>query len=151
MTAAPAAVSRGVNSDVLPDGPFLFYDGGCALCHRAVRLLLRWERPGSRPGPALRFAPLDGTMANRLRAGGTLPQERNAVVFLAGGEATTAEAAVRAALRAVGRPSLATLLGLWPAPLRRWGYRTVAAKRTHWFGRTKTACPLPEDSQRFLL
>ena len=49
-----------MNSDALPDGPFLFYDGGCALCHRAVRLLLRWERPGSRPGRALRFASLDG-------------------------------------------------------------------------------------------
>lgn len=140
-----------MNSDALPDGPFLFYDGGCALCHRAVRLLLRWERPGSRPGRALRFAPLDGAMAGRLRATGTLPPERDAVVFVADGEATTAEAAVRSALRAVGRPGLAALLGLWPAPLRRWGYRTVATHRTRWFGRTEAACPLPEDSQRFLL
>ena len=140
-----------MNSDALPDGPFLFYDGGCALCHRAVRLLLRWERPGSRPGRALRFAPLDGAMAGRLRATGTLPPEQDAVVFVADGEATTAEAAVRSALRAVGRPGLAALLGLWPAPLRRWGYRTMAANRTRWFGRTEAACPLPEDSQRFLL
>ena len=140
-----------MNSDALPDGPFLFYDGGCALCHRAVRLLLRWERPGSRPGPALRFAPLDGALADRLRAAGTLPPELDAVVFVADGEATTAEAAVRSALRAVGRPGLAALLGLWPAPFRRWGYRTAAANRTRWFGRTEAACPLPEDSQRFLL
>ena len=140
-----------MNSDALPDGPFLFYDGGCALCHRAVRLLLRWERPGSRPGRALRFAPLDGAMAGRLRATGTLPPERDAVVFVADGEATTAEAAVRSALRAVGRPGLAALLGLWPAPLRHWGYRTMATHRTRWFGRTEAACPLPEDSQRFLL
>ena len=140
-----------MNSDALPDGPFLFYDGGCALCHRAVRLLLRWERPGSRPGRALRFAPLAGAMAGRLRATGTLPPDRDAVVFVADGEATTTEAAVRSALRAVGRPGLAALLGLWPAPLRRWGYRTMAANRTRWFGRTEAACPLPEDSQRFLL
>ena len=140
-----------MNSDVPPDGPLLFYDGGCALCHRAVRLLLRWERPGYRPGPALRFAPLDGAMADRLRNEGTLPPERDAVVFVADGEANAAEAAVRSALRAVGRPGLAALLGLWPAPLRRWGYRTVAANRTRWFGRTEAACPLPSDSQRFLL
>ena len=63
-TAAPAAALKEMNSDALPDGPFLFYDGGCALCHRAVRLLLQLERPGSRPGPALRFAPLDGTIAD---------------------------------------------------------------------------------------
>ena len=121
------------------------------MCHRAVRFLLRWERSSSLPGPALRFAPLDGAMADRLRTAGTLPPERDAVVFVADGEATTAEAAIRSALRAVGRPSLAALLGLWPAPLRRWGYRTVAANRTHWFGRTEAACPLPDDSQRFLL
>ena len=140
-----------MNSDAPPDGPFLFYDGSCALCHRAVRLLLRWERPGSRPGPALRFAPLDGAMADRLRVGGTLPPERDAVVFVSDGEATAAEAAIRSALRAVGRPGLAALLGFWPAPLRRWGYRTMAAHRTRWFGRAEAACPLPEDSQRFLL
>ena len=80
---------------------------------------------------------------------GTLPQ--NGTWPVADGEATTAEAAVRSALRAVGRPGLAAFLGLWSAPLRRWGYRTVAANRTRWFGRTEAACPLPEDSQRFLL
>ena len=140
-----------MNSDALSDGPYLFYDGGCALCHRAVRLLLRWERPGSRPGPALRFGPIDGPMADRLRTAGTLPAERDAVVFVADGEATTAEAAIRSALCAVGRPGFAALLGLWPAPIRRWGYRIVAANRTRWYGRTEAACPLPEDSQRFLL
>ena len=148
---APEATSTAVNSDALPAGPLLLYDGGCALCHRAVRLLLRWERAASLPGPALRFASLDGALADRLRASGALSPERDAVVFVAGGEATRAEAAIRCALRAVGRPGLAALLGLWPAPLRRWGYRTVATNRTRWFGRTEAACPLPNDSQRFLL
>lgn len=151
MTEDPAAASTGVNSDALPDGPLLFYDGGCALCHRAVRLLLRWERPGSLPGSVLRFATLDGTLADCLRADGTLPLERDAVTFVADGDVTQAEAAIRSALRAVGRPGLAAFLGLWPTPLRHWGYRTVAANRTRWFGRTEAACPLPKDSQRFLL
>ena len=138
-----------MSSDAFPDSPLLFYDGGCALCHRAVRFLLRWERSSSLPGPALRFAPLDGAMADRLRTAGTLPPERDAVVFVADGEAKAGAPSLRPARRRP--PGAAAFLGLWPAPLRRWGYRTMAANRTRWFGRTEAACPLPEDSQRFLL
>ena len=40
----------------MPSQSIVFYDGGCGLCHRAVRFALAHDRDGSR----FRFAALDG-------------------------------------------------------------------------------------------
>src|ERR1700689_3400113 len=39
------------------EAEYLFYDGHCGLCHRAVRFVLRHDRGGR----AFRFAPLQGS------------------------------------------------------------------------------------------
>ena len=44
----------------------LFYDGGCGLCHRAVRFVL-WADP---EGRAFRFAPLGGDTFQALVSAG---------------------------------------------------------------------------------
>ena len=75
----------------VPNGPILFFDGDCALCHRAVRRLLRWERPGHQD---LRFAPLDGANAMTLRLKSQLPESQDAVALWHNGKATCGEAAI---------------------------------------------------------
>lgn len=133
--------------------PVLFYDGDCALCHGAVRRLLRWERfNGKSPAaqPKLRFAPLDGHTAEALRKQGELPGHREAVILWTDQETAEGEAAVSAALRAIGRPRLAGAFGRLPAPLRRAGYRLTARYRHRWFGRVPAGCPLPADPARVL-
>ena len=133
--------------------PVLFYDGGCALCHGAVRKLLKWEQSSLRsqtPHPVLRFAPLDGPTADTLRGQGMLPDHREAVILWTDQGATEGEAAVSAALHAIGRPQLARLFRFLPTPVRRAGYRLIARHRHRWFGRVPSGCPLPAEPGRIL-
>jgi predicted DCC family thiol-disulfide oxidoreductase YuxK len=132
-------------SDITP--PVLFFDGGCALCHGAVRRLLRWERAAH---AGLRFAPLDGATAEALRQQDQLPDHREAVILWTVKGAMEGEAAVGHALDLIGRPGRARAFRLLPAPLRRAGYRLTARNRHRWFGRVPDSCPMPADPARML-
>ena len=132
-------------SDITP--PVLFFDGGCALCHGAVRRLLRWERASH---ASLRFAPLDGATAEALRQQGQLPDHREAVILWTVKGAMEGEAAVGHAMDLIGRPGRARAFRLLPAPLRRAGYRLTARNRHRWFGRVPDSCPMPADPARML-
>lgn len=150
---AVAAVSTAVTSDdptSLPQGPILFFDGGCALCHGAVRRLLRWERAGQLTAPPIRFAPLDGPTAAGLRDRGQLPDTMDAVVLWRTGQALEGEAAVGGALEVIGRPGWARAFQWLPRPLRSVGYRFTARNRQRWFGRVPDECPLPGGPGRML-
>jgi predicted DCC family thiol-disulfide oxidoreductase YuxK len=141
-----AAVLMAGTSDIAP--PVLFFDGGCALCHGAIRRLLHWERE---PHAGLRFAPLDGPTADTLRQRGQLPDHREAVILWTGeGEAAEGETAVGHALDIIGRPGRARTFRLLPATLRRAGYRLTARNRHRWFGRVPDDCPLPAHPARML-
>ena len=113
---AVAAVSMAVTSEhpPRPEGPILFFDGGCALCHGAVRRLLRWERSGHLTAPPIRFAPLDGPTAENLRSKGQLPESQEAVVLWTGTGALEGEAAAGAALDTIGRTGWAGAFRLLP-------------------------------------
>lgn len=132
-------------SDITP--PVLFFDGGCALCHGAVRRLVRWERKSH---TRLRFAPLDGPTADALRKKGHLPEHREAVILWTGQGAAVGEAAVSQALKIIGRPGWGRAFQILPAPLRRAGYRLTARNRKRWFGRVYAGCPMPADPERML-
>ena len=133
---------------VSSDGPILFYDGGCALCHGAVRRLLQWERdPGAAP---LRFAPLEGVTATEHRQRGRLSTSLEAVVLIYGERHYSGEEAVGEALRHIGRPGWSKAFRCCPAFLRRWGYRRIARHRTRWFGRVALDCPTPAGPARML-
>jgi predicted DCC family thiol-disulfide oxidoreductase YuxK len=123
----------------------MYYDGSCALCHRAVRFFLA-EDPA---GHAFRFAPLQGEPVRqrigeqRLRS---LPD--SIVVETASGEILVRSAAILHAGERLG--------GLWwliaraarciPEGLRDRVYDWIARNRIGWFGRTEQACPiLPAD------
>ncbi|MCC6408886.1 MAG: DUF393 domain-containing protein [Planctomycetes bacterium] len=125
---------------------WVFFDGGCALCHGFVRFALAEDRDGTR----LSFAPLGGATAQRELA------ERaplcDSVVVVADGEVLVRSRAVLRVLEALG--------GLWriaawmlQLPPTTWSddvYDFVAARRKRWFAPPKSACPLlpPEIARR---
>ena len=135
----------------MPDvpGPVLFFDGGCGLCHRSVRLLVALDR-----NARLTFAPLGGeTFAARVP-----PEERaglpdSLVLSTADGGLHVRSQAVLLALEAIGGPWIvAAKLGRGvPAALRDRLYDAIARGRGRWFKKPDSACPLmpPEMRSRF--
>ena len=130
--------------------PRLFYDGHCALCHRAVRFAVRRDRGR----PRVRFAPIGGESFERL-----VPAERrrqlpdSVLVLTAEGELLARSEAVRYLLRRAGGVwrLAARLAALLPRRQRDALYDLVARHRRRWFGRTGELCPVlpPELRQRF--
>lgn len=119
----------------------LFYDGSCALCHRAVRFVLARDRDGR----AFRFAPLDSdafraAAPEAVRA--TLPD--SLVVETADGRLLTRGGAVVHILSRLPRPwPLLGRAASWlPTALLDALYDGVARIRYRVFGREAEACPL---------
>ena len=128
----------------------VFYDGGCALCHRSVRYLLARDRDGSR----FRFAPIGGAcfraeLSDPERAGlpdaiAVLTADRRLLVRSA--------ATLRLAARLGGlHAAFARVLALVPARLRDALYDAIARARYRVFGRVVAACPViaPDLRARF--
>lgn len=129
----------------------LFYDGGCGLCHRAVRFVLRADPEGR----AFRFAPLGGDTFQALVSAGErerLPD--SLVVRTAGGALLTRSAGALHALRRLGGGwrALAVLLGFVPRPIRDAVYDFIARVRFRLFTKPKDVCPFvpPPLRSRFL-
>jgi predicted DCC family thiol-disulfide oxidoreductase YuxK len=132
-------------------GPeFLFYDGHCGLCHRAVKFVLRHDREGM----AFRFAPLQGETFERL-----VPAEQSSglpdsiVVQTRDGALLVRSSAFIHILRRLGGGwrVLAAILSIVPRPLRDAAYDFIARVRYRIFGRQDDVCPLvpPELRKRF--
>lgn len=128
----------------------VFYDGGCALCHRSVRFLVARDRDGSR----FRFAPIGGArfraeLSDDERAG--LP-DAIAVRTADGHVLVRSAAALRLGARLGGlHAAFARVLALVPARLRDALYDAIARSRYRVFGRVTEACPVvsPELQARF--
>jgi predicted DCC family thiol-disulfide oxidoreductase YuxK len=125
----------------------LFYDGGCGLCHRAVRFVL-WA---DAEGRAFRFAPLGGESFRKLvseaqRA--ALPD--SLVVSTQAGLLLVRYAAVLHILRRLGGGwrALALLGRLVPSRLGDWAYDRVARIRGRLFSRPADACPVTPPALR---
>lgn len=128
----------------------VFYDGGCALCHRSVRSLVACDRDGSR----FRFAPIGGA---RFRAD-LSDAERDGLPDAIAVRTADGRLLVRsaAALHLAGRlggiyAAVARVLALIPARVRDALYDAIARSRYRVFGREKEACPViaPELRSRF--
>jgi predicted DCC family thiol-disulfide oxidoreductase YuxK len=123
----------------------LFYDGGCGLCHRAVRFVLAEDRDGG----GFRYSPLGSEAFARL----VPPAERAALPDSLALVTPDGRVRVRsAALREVGFRLgglwrlLAALAGLVPAALLDRGYDWIARRRKGMFAEPEDACPiLPPD------
>jgi predicted DCC family thiol-disulfide oxidoreductase YuxK len=129
----------------------LFYDGGCGLCHSAVKLVLY----GDADGRAFRFAPLHGETFRKLvseadRAG--LPD--SVVVRTDDGRLLARSAASLYIGRRLGGVFgvLAALGSLVPRRLADALYDAIARVRYRLFARPDAACPLlpPPLRARFL-
>ncbi len=126
----------------------LFFDGGCGLCHRAVRLLLRLDR-----GRRLRFAPLGGETFDAL-----VPAARRAslpdslLLRTADGRLLLRSQAVAEALRIAGGTGawLAAVVSTPPRALADRLYDALARRRLRLFGRRPEACPVPPGPLREL-
>lgn len=132
------------------DHTMVFYDGGCGLCHRAVRFALAHDGDGSR----FRFASLDSAALRRrvppaARAG--LPD--SIVALTPDGTLLVRSAAVIHMLERVGGPwrLLGRLLTLVPRWVRDAAYDGIARVRHRLFRRPDDACPVtpPELRARF--
>jgi predicted DCC family thiol-disulfide oxidoreductase YuxK len=136
------------------DGPaaIVLFDGVCAFCNGAVDWLMRRD-----PDGRLRFAPLQGETAARLRARHPeIPTELDTIVLVetvAGRERVClrSEAVVRACAVIAGAPRWTRWLALVPRPLADLGYRLFTRVRYRVFGRLD-ACrvPLPGERSRIL-
>lgn len=120
----------------------LLYDGDCALCANTVKFVLTRERAGNR----LRFAPLNGETAARLRELCPPIAESDSIVFVREGPGVCpdaflySDAAVRV-LRSMGGGwgALGWAIGALPRWMRDPPYRLIARNRYRLFGHD-TSC-----------
>lgn len=124
----------------------LFYDGECAFCHWSVKLVARWLKPGS----GVKFAPLQGATAARLREEGVqVPVDLDAVCFVAGEVAMLGPYAFYSVAGLFRWPmSVLTYARFLPNSLSWCLYRLVAWNRFRLFGRAQNVCVLPTAEQR---
>jgi predicted DCC family thiol-disulfide oxidoreductase YuxK len=131
-------------------GPVVLFDGGCGLCHAAVRFAIARDRAG-----ALRFAALRSETGTRLlrEQGRRLPSGAGESVLLLDGEEVHAQsdAVLQIAWHLDGAWPLLAGLALVPRFLRDPLYELVARHRHRWFGRAE-GCPVSDQGQawRFL-
>jgi len=119
----------------------LFYDGHCALCHGAVKFVLRHDRSGN----AFRFAPLQGaTFQSRVSAGARANLLDSVVVLTGDGVLLVRSNAFLHILRRLGGgwKILAGALAVVPRPLRDVVYNFIARIRYRVFGTRDDLCPI---------
>lgn len=114
----------------------VLFDGECAMCNRSVRFFVRHD-----PCANLRFAPRESDLGRRMIEQAGLEFDAiDSIVLIEQGVAHVHSAAVwRIARQLKGFPKLLALLRFIPAPLRDWGYRSIAKRRHAW---PSQACPL---------
>ena len=128
----------------------LFYDGECALCHRAVKFVLKHDPLGTQ----FRFAPLQGeTFQQRVPIQQRAEIPDSIVIQTSDGALLVRSNAFVHILRRLGGkwPALAAILTVIPRPLRDVIYDFVARIRYSAFGRSNSRCPIvpPEIARRF--
>ncbi len=129
----------------MPEGAskseMLFYDGHCALCHGAVKFVLKHDRSGS----AFRFAPLQGTtFAARVSADERASVPDSIVVLTEDGALLVRSNAFLHILRRLGGGwrALAGVLRVIPRPVRDAVYDFIARIRYRVFGTREDWCPV---------
>jgi len=130
-----------------PAGIVLF-DGVCGFCDAAVRWLLRHDPEGR-----LRFAPLQGETAARLRVRHPgIPEGLETLVYVTASDGDErvylrSEAVFRACAAISGSPTWVGVAARLPRGLTDLGYRLLARVRYRVFGRLD-ACRIPGPGER---
>jgi predicted DCC family thiol-disulfide oxidoreductase YuxK len=128
----------------------LFYDGHCALCHGAVKFVLKHDRSGN----AFRFAPLQGsTFQSRITPEQRASLPDSIVVLTNEGALLVRSDAFLHIWRRLGGSwrFWARLINVMPRPVRDSGYDFIARIRNRVFGMRDDLCPVipPELRARF--
>jgi predicted DCC family thiol-disulfide oxidoreductase YuxK len=128
----------------------LFYDGHCALCHGAVKFVLKRDRSGG----AFRFAPLQGETFQSLVSASQRATVPDSIVVLTHTDALLVRSnAFIHILRRLGGgwKILGGALAVVPRPVRDLAYDFVARVRYRVFGKKDDLCPImpPELRGRF--
>lgn len=148
-TGAPPSPGREIAGEPGFERLVLF-DGECAFCDGAVRWLMQRD-----PDRLLRFAPLQGETAARLRRRHpSLPRDVDSLVFVEARDGTErlllrSEAVFRVCELLDALPAGLRWLARLPRPLADLGYRIFARLRYRVFGRLD-ACRLPSPEERAL-
>ena len=135
---------------VLPaaqESEYIFYDGHCGLCHRAVKFVLKHDRSGT----AFRFAPLQGeTIKSRVSAERRASLPDTFVVLTQEGALLMRSNASLHVLERLGGgwKVLGKILSAIPRSLRDLVYDFVARIRYHVFGRRDDLCPVVPQNLR---
>ena len=119
----------------------IFYDGHCALCHGAVKFVLKHDRPGN----AFRFAPLQGeTFKARVAESAQKNLPDSIVVLTDQGEMLVRSDAFLLILARLGGRwrVLARMLRVVPRSVRDVVYNFVARVRYKAFGTRSDLCPV---------
>jgi predicted DCC family thiol-disulfide oxidoreductase YuxK len=130
----------------------VLFDGVCGFCNASVRWLIERDRDAR-----LRFAPLQGSTAARLRSRHPeIPQDLDTIVYVedAGGAERVylrSEAVWRSWAQVEPERPLLRWLRRVPRPLADLGYRIFARLRYRLFGRLPSCrVPTPDERARFL-
>jgi predicted DCC family thiol-disulfide oxidoreductase YuxK len=120
---------------------YLFYDGHCGLCHRAVKFVLRHDLGGR----AFRFAPLQGsTFLTRVAVERRVGLPDSVVVLTRDGELLVRSASFLHVLRRLGGGwgVVAAILSVVPRGMRDFVYDFIARIRYRVFGEREDLCPI---------
>jgi predicted DCC family thiol-disulfide oxidoreductase YuxK len=123
------------------ESEYIFYDGHCGLCHRAVKFVLKHDRTGI----AFRFAPLQGeTIQSHVSAERRASLPDSFVVLTREGALLMRSNASLHILERLGGgwKILANILRVIPRGLRDLVYDFVARIRYRLFGRRDDLCPV---------
>ncbi|MCA9676594.1 MAG: DUF393 domain-containing protein [Kofleriaceae bacterium] len=148
VPSAPRAPADPAAADDAAPVParLILYDGVCGLCSRSVRWLIKRDRDR-----ALRYAPLQGDTATRLRARHPeIPTTLESVVLIVDGKVYLRSKAFLYAARYLTRPwRWAYHLRWLPGFLLDLGYRLIARLRYRIWGK-HDSCELPAPDERAL-
>lgn len=125
----------------------VFYDGGCGLCHRSVRLLMAEDVDGAH----FRFAPLDGPTFEEMVPAAERAELPDSIVVRTGtGRILSRSRAVRYCLARLGGlwRVIGIALGCVPPPLLDLAYDGVARIRHRLFETPTDACPVVPEHLR---
>ena len=129
------------------ESEYIFYDGHCGLCHRAVKFVLKHDRSGT----AFRFAPLQGeTIKSRVSAERRASLPDTFVVLTQEGALLMRSNASLYVLERLGGgwKVLGKILSAIPRSLRDLVYDFVARVRYRLFGRREDLCPVVPPNLR---
>ena len=126
--------------------PILFYDGECGLCHRFVLFVLTHEK-----GVVIQFAPLQGeTFKEQFTEKQAVEFPDSLILLTEAGDVLMLSDAAVYAMKTLspGWRRVGKFVGLFPKPIRDFGYRFVAAIRKNIFKKPDNVCPLVPDELR---